>query len=171
MTASAAAPQGVAAHLEPVRKSVVVEAPQALAFEVFTARLADWWPMASHHIGAADAADVRIEPRVGGRCYEVGVDGTECDWGRVLAWEPPRRFVWGWELTARWTHDPAQQSQVEVRFIALDAKRTRVELEHRGFEVYGADASIVRDTVGSPGGWGSLLEQYAAAATKAAAPR
>jgi len=168
MTAAAASSSSQpAGHLEPVRKTVVVEAPQALAFEVFTARLADWWPMATHHIGQSDADDVRMEPRVGGRCYEVGVDGTECEWGRVLAWEPPHRFVWGWELTARWTHDPAQQSQVEVRFTALESGRTRVDLEHRGFEAYGADATIVRDAVGSPGGWPGLLEHYVAAAARA----
>jgi len=172
MTASAtsAAPSGASPSTaaEPVRRTVVVDAPQAVAFDVFTARLADWWPMATHHIGKADCADVRMEPRVGGRCYEIGVDGSECDWGRVLVWEPPRRFVWGWELTARWTHDPAQQSQVEVRFTALDAGRTQVDLEHRGFEVYGADASIVREAVGSTGGWSGILEGYVAAAARAA---
>jgi hypothetical protein len=162
MNAISAAPSGaIAAALEPVRKTLVVEAPLALAFEVFTARLAEWWPLATHHIGKVDCADVRMEPRVGGRCYEVGVDGSECDWGRVLAWEPPHRFLWGWELNARWAHDPAQQSQVDVRFTALDPGRTRVDLEHRGFEVYGADASVVREAVGSPGGWSGLLEQYA----------
>jgi uncharacterized protein YndB with AHSA1/START domain len=170
MNVTSAAPSGATpAALEPVRKTVLVEAPQALAFDVFTARLSDWWPMTTHHIGKVDCTDVRMEPGVGGRCYEVGVDGSECDWGRVLAWEPPHRLVWGWELNAHWAHDRTQQSQVEVRFTAIDPNRTRVDLEHRGFEVYGTDASIVRDAVGSSGGWSGLLEQYARSANAARA--
>lgn len=148
-----------------VRKTVLVRAPRAVAFEIFTADMAAWWPMASHHIGSADCTDVRIEPRAGGRWYERGSDGSECDWGRVLAWEPPGRIVLAWQLTAQWTHDPAVQSEVEVRFIALDAERTQVELEHRGLEVYGADAAAMRDTFSSPNGWTGMLEHYAEVAS------
>lgn len=101
-----------------VRKTVTVQAPQAVAFEVFTARIASWWPMATHHIGKADCAAVVMEPRAGGRWFERGVDGSECDWGRVLAWEPPSRVLLAWQLSAAWAFDPAIHTEVEVRFAA-----------------------------------------------------
>jgi hypothetical protein len=155
----------VAAPLS-VRKSVTVRAPQAVAFEVFTARIESWWPMASHHIGEADCAAVVIEPRAGGRWFERGVDGRECDWGRVLAWEPPARVLLAWQLSARWDFDPAIHTEVEVRFVAIDATSTRVELEHRGLEAYGAQAAAMRDTFSSPNGWNGMLEHYAAVAAR-----
>ena len=154
MTVALAAPLSV-------KKTVLVAAPQAVAFEVFTARLGSWWPMPSHHIGQAECVDVRIEPRVGGRWFELGSDGSECDWGRVLAWEPPGRVVLAWQLSARWTFDPALRTEVEVRFVAVDARQTRVELEHRGLEAYGPEALAMRDTFASPNGWGGMLEHYA----------
>ena len=155
---SAAAP-----CVQPVRRSVLVRAPCAVAFDVFTAGIGAWWPMASHHVGAAECADVRIEPRVGGRWFERGTDGSECDWGRVLAWEPPNRVVLAWQLDARWLHDPAVQSEVEVRFTGLDAERTQVEFEHRALEVYGEAAAALRAKLASPNGWSGLLDHYAAA--------
>lgn len=82
-----------------VRKTVTVSAPQAIAFEVFTTRIASWWPMATHKIGQADCATVIIEPQAGGRWFERGTDGVECDWGRVLAWEPPGRVLLTWQLS------------------------------------------------------------------------
>jgi uncharacterized protein YndB with AHSA1/START domain len=147
-----------------VHKTVVVAAAQSVAFEVFTARLASWWPMPSHHIGQAECADVVIEPRVGGRWFERGTDGSECDWGRVLAWEPPGRVVLAWQLSARWAFDPALHTEVEVRFVAVDAGHTRVELEHRGLEAYGPEALAMREAFGSPNGWNGMLEHYAAVA-------
>ena len=144
-----------------VRKTVIVAAPQALAFEVFTLRIETWWPMASHKIGEADCAAVVIEPRIGGRWYERGVDGVECPWGRVLAWEPPRRVVLAWQLSAQWAFDPALHTEVEVVFVALDAQTTRVELEHRGLDAYGADAAQMSAAFGSPQGWNGMLDHYA----------
>ena len=151
-----AAPESIA-----VQKTVMVAAPQHVAFEVFTARLASWWPMPSHHIGQADCVDVVIEPRVGGRWFERGNDGSECDWGRVLAWEPPGRVVMAWQLSARWAFDPSLHTEVEVRFVAVDAGHTRVELEHRGLEAFGPDAAAMRDAFASPNGWNGMLELYA----------
>jgi uncharacterized protein YndB with AHSA1/START domain len=145
-----------------VRKSVTVAAPVALAFEVFTADIESWWPMATHHIGDADCAAVVIEPRPGGRWYERGVDGVECQWGHVLLWEPERRIVLVWQLDARWKFDPNLRTEVEVRFTAIDDRTTRVDLEHRGLEAYGADATAMRETFGSPNGWNGMLEHYAA---------
>ena len=154
MTAAVAAPLSV-------KKTVLVAASQAIAFEVFTARLAAWWPMPSHHIGQAECVDVVVEPRVGGRWFERGSDGSECDWGRVLAWEPPGRVVLAWQLGANWAFDPSLLTEVEVRFVAVDAGHTRVELEHRGLEAYGPQALAMRDTFASPNGWTGMLEHYA----------
>ena len=151
----------------PVRRIVKVEAPPELAFDVFANRIGLWWPR-SHHVGAADPETFIIEPRVGGRWFERGADGSECDWGHVLAWEPPARIVLAWQLNAKFDHDPAIQSEVEVRFTTLDAERTRVELEHRGLEVYGVDAAAMHDTFSSPDGWGGMLEHYAEMASRRA---
>jgi uncharacterized protein YndB with AHSA1/START domain len=151
----------VAAAALAVHKTVLVAAPQAIAFEVFTTRIAAWWPMPSHHIGKAECADVLIEPRVGGRWFERGSDGSECDWGRVLAWEAPSRIVLVWQLDAHWAFDPALRTEVEVRFVAVDPGHTRVELEHRGLEAYGPEALAMRDAFASPSGWGGMLEHYA----------
>jgi len=150
-----------------VRKSVTVAAPIALAFEVFTGRIETWWPMASHHIGQADCAAVVIEPRAGGRWYERGVNGVECVWGQVLVWEAPRRVVLVWQLSAQWQFDPSLHTEVDVRFTAIDDRTTRVDLEHRGLEVYGADAMAMRDTFASPNGWNGMLDHYAQVAGSA----
>ena len=147
-----------------VRKSVTVAAPVALAFEVFTARIGSWWPMASHHIGDADCAAVVIEPRPGGRWYERGVDGVECLWGQVLVWEPGRRVVLVWQLNAQWRFDPTIRTEVDVRFTAIDDRTTQVELEHRGLEAYGAEATAMRDAFASPNGWNGILEHFATVA-------
>ena len=147
-----------------VRKTVTVAAPQAIAFEVFTARIESWWPMASHHIGQAECAAVVMEPRSGGRWYERGTDGTECDWGRVLAWESPRRVVLAWQLSAQWALDPGLHTEVEVRFAAIDSRTTRVELEHRCLEAYGTLAAQMRDSFDSRNGWNGMLDHYAVVA-------
>ena len=148
-----------------VKKSVTVDVDQQRAFEVFTARLMTWWP-AEYHIGATDMKDFVIEPKAGGRWYEVGVDGSECDTGRVLVFDPPSRLVLAWHITEEWGYDPDPEhsSEVEVRFVAESPTRTRVELDHRGFERHGAGGTQIRDTVDGPGGWDALLTRYAAAA-------
>ena len=145
----------------PVTKQIVVEVSAERAFHVFTAGFATWWPITSHHIGAADAETVTIEPRVGGRLFETGVDGSECTWGHIRAWEPPHRFVFSWEISADWVIDPDLGSEVEVRFVAESPTRTRVELEHRGLEAFGDRAQEMRDTFDSEGGWNGLLRAFA----------
>lgn len=147
-----------------VQKEVFVNASPERAFDVFTKQMSVWWPLASHHIGKADAVAVVVEPFVGGRWYERGKDGSECDWGRVLAWDPPGRLLLGWEISAEWQHDAAIQTQVEVRFIA-EKSGTRVTLEHRLLQKYGERAEEMRATFDSPGGWTGMLEKYAAAAS------
>jgi uncharacterized protein YndB with AHSA1/START domain len=146
----------------PVSKQIVVEVSAARAFDVFTAGLATWWPMTSHHIGAADPESVLVEPRVGGRLVERGVDGSECTWGHVRAWEPPHRLVFSWEISADWQIDPTIGSEVEVRFVEETPTRTRVELEHRGLESFGDRAQEMRASFDDEGGWNSLLRAFAA---------
>lgn len=145
-----------------VRRTITVAAPQQRAFEVFTAGFGTWWPR-EYSIGQADMADFVLEPRAGGRWYEVGVDGTECDTGRVTAFEPPDRVVLAWHLDGNWQFDPdpAHASEVEVRFVAEAPDRTRVEVEHRGFDRHGAGAEAVRGAVESPQGWDFCLEHFA----------
>jgi uncharacterized protein YndB with AHSA1/START domain len=146
-----------------VTKSITVNAGRERAFTVFTAKFFTWWP-ASHHIGEAEMADAVIEPQEGGRWYERGVDGAECDWGRVLAYEPPDRIVLSWHLQGDWSYDPdpAKASEVEVRFVEEAPDRTRVELNHRHLERHD-DQDKVRDGIDSPSGWGGILVGYAEA--------
>ena len=143
----------------PVRKSVRVGAPPERAFRVFTDGIRRWWPK-SHHIGASDLDFQVIEPKAGGRWCEHCVDGSECDIGKVLVWEPPARLVLGWQLTADWKFDPSLITEVEVRFIADGANATRVELEHRKLERYGERADAYRTIIDSPEGWGGLLQLF-----------
>jgi len=149
------------AYVEPVIRSVHVAATPARAFEVFSTGIGRWW-IPTHSILASKSpqASVTIEPRVGGRWYERGEDGSECDWGHVLAWEPPRRLVLAWQLDAQWDFDPALVTEVEVRFDAEPSGGTTVTLEHRCLERYGAGAESARTGLASEGGWSGLLERF-----------
>jgi uncharacterized protein YndB with AHSA1/START domain len=149
------------------RASVMVEAPQEHAFTVFTDGIDSWWPR-EHTIGEAELKQMVLEPRVGGRAYGIGVDGSESDWGRVLAFDRPSRIVVSWDITLQWKHEPniAKTSEFEVRFIADGPDRTRVELEHRHLERHGEGWEAMRDAVGSPNGWQGGLELFAAAAAR-----
>jgi uncharacterized protein YndB with AHSA1/START domain len=144
-----------------VKKSIDVTSSPATAFQVFTEKMTDWWPLGTHHIGKFTATKAVMEPRVGGRWYEVGDAGQECDWGKVLVWEPPSRLVLSWEITCDWKHDAALHTEVEVRFTKTP-KGTRVDLEHRMLERYGDKAEEMRGIFDSKGGWNSLLELFAA---------
>jgi uncharacterized protein YndB with AHSA1/START domain len=143
----------------PVRKTLHVKAAPEHAFKVFTAGMGRWWPK-SHHIGKVELKDVTIEPRAGGRWYEKGEDGSECQWGYVIAWEPPRRLVLAWQLSAEWQFDASLVTEVEVAFIP-DGTGTRVEFEHRNLERFGDKAAAVRDAISSPGGWPGILDEFA----------
>jgi uncharacterized protein YndB with AHSA1/START domain len=147
-----------------VRREVVVDATIEWAFEVFTKRVGTWWPR-EHHVGQADMENVWFEPRVGGRCYEVGVDGSECDWGQVLAWEPPRRLVVAWQLNGQFEYDPdlSHASEYEVSFSEAGPGRTRVELEHRGFDRHGPEGDGIRRAVDDDAGWTYVMGLFAAA--------
>ena len=145
----------------PVRRSVTVKAPPERAFEVFTDGIGRWWPR-SHHVGAAPMKGAVIEPRAGGRWYEVGEDGSQCDWGKVLVWEPPSRVVLAWQLNSRFRYDPTLVTEVEVRFTP-EGEQTRVDLEHRNLERFGADAEEMRGKIGGDNGWISVLGHFVAA--------
>jgi uncharacterized protein YndB with AHSA1/START domain len=147
-----------------VRKEITVEASQARAFDVFTREHGAWWPLATHHIGSAAAETAIIEPHTGGRWFERAADGSECDWGRVLVWDPPGRLVLAWEISADWKHDESINTEVEVRFVSLGPARTRVELEHRRLDRYGAAAEQMRGIFDSENGWTNILRLFVARA-------
>jgi uncharacterized protein YndB with AHSA1/START domain len=151
-----------------VQTSIVVEAPIDRAFTVFTEGIGSWWP-SDHHILEADLAEMVFEPRVGGHVYDRGVDGSECRWARVLAYEPPNRIAISWDINTQWQleSDPRKTSEVEVRFVAEEPARTRVVLEHRNLERHGEGWEKMRDAVGSPDGWGHGLRAFAEVARAA----
>jgi uncharacterized protein YndB with AHSA1/START domain len=148
-----------------VTTSIVVEAPLDTAFTVFTEDIASWWPP-EHHILQAPLAAMVFDPEVGGNVYDVGTDGSECRWARVLAYEPPQRVVFSWDISLEWQveTDPDKTSEVEVRFIPEGESRTRVELEHRHIHRHGDGWEAIRDAVGSPEGWGAGLRRFASQA-------
>ena len=145
-----------------VRHSIVVEAPIETAFSVFTDDFGSFKPR-EHNMLSVDIDDTVFEPRVGGHIYDRGVDGSECRWARVLAYEPPDRVVFSWDISPRWQieSDPARTSEVEVRFIAESPERTRVELEHRNLERHGDGWEGVREGVGGDQGWPLYLTRFA----------
>lgn len=149
--------------IDPVRKEVVVETTAERAFEVFTAGIDRWWPR-EHHIGKTPLLREVLETRLGGRWYGVSEDGEECEVGKVLVWEPPRRLVLAWQLTKDWVYHPDFITEIEVRFTPEGPKRTRVEIEHRNLDRYGDAAPEIRKMLDAPEGWGRTLESFAAAA-------
>jgi hypothetical protein len=146
--------------IEPIHLDFDVGCEPAHAFEVWTARIATWWP-ADHTVSGDSRVDVVLEPRVGGRIYERTPAGVEHDWGWVTAWEPPGRLVYRWHLR----RDRADATEVEIRFLPLGEGRTRVEIVHRDWERMGSDGRTWRDR--NAGGWATLLPHYEAAAVTA----
>ena len=145
-----------------VRASVVVEAPIARAFKVFTEDFSSFKPP-EHNLLKVEIAETVFEPKVGGFLYDRGVDGSVCRWARVLAYEPPTRVLMSWDISPQWQieKDPAKTSEWEVRFIAETAQRTRVEIEHRNLERHGEGWQGVRDGVAADQGWPLYLQRYA----------
>jgi uncharacterized protein YndB with AHSA1/START domain len=151
--------------IAPVRKSIQVKASQSHAFDVFTSGLGRWWPT-DRTIGKPPMNMAVLEPRLGGRWYELSQDGSQADVGRVLIWEPPHRFVISWDLNSSWKPDTTVSSEVEVQFIAEGPHRTRVELEHRNFERLGDEGGTkMRNAV--DGGWPGMLDHFKRAAEAA----
>lgn len=145
--------------LAPVRKSLRVNASVSRAFDIFTRHIRTWWP-ASHTPLKAPPKDTIIEPYVNGRWYQIAVDGTQCNTGRVLVWEPPFRLVLSWQINAEWQYDPDLMTEVEIKFAADGEGVTRVELEHRHLERLGAKAEEFRGKADAPTGWPAILENY-----------
>ena len=145
-----------------VTKEIVVNAPIDEAFRVFTARFGDFKPR-EHNLLGAPITETVFEPRVGGHIFDRAEDGSECRWARVLAYEPPSRVVFSWDIGPTWQleQDPANASEVEVRFTADGPTRTRVELEHRHLDRHGAGWEGVREGVEGDGGWPLYLRRYA----------
>jgi uncharacterized protein YndB with AHSA1/START domain len=143
-----------------VQTSITVEAPIEHAFSVFTEGIATWWDP-SHHLLEGELAEMVFEPRVGGRIIDRGVDGSESRWARVLAYEPPHRVVFSWDITLDWQieTDHEKTSEVEVTFTAEGPGRTAVVLEHRNLDRHGEGWESMRDAVGSENGWN--LERFA----------
>jgi uncharacterized protein YndB with AHSA1/START domain len=145
-----------------VRTQIVVEAPIERAFRVFTQEFGSFKPP-EHNLLGADIAETVFEPQVGGHLYDRGVDGSECRWARVLAYEPPGRVVISWDISPQWQleSDHEKTSEVEVRFVPETPERTRVELEHRHLERHGEGWEAVREGVGGEGGWPLYLQRFA----------
>jgi uncharacterized protein YndB with AHSA1/START domain len=148
-----------------IRKSIVVSVPIAHAFKVFTEQFNSWWPQ-THHIGKIEPFTAILECREGGRWFERGADGSECDWGRVLVYSPPNRVAVSWHLDADYKYDPdpARASRVDVSFHDEGNGKTRVELVHSQLDRHAGDWKKLRDGVGSQGGWGGIVEMFAARA-------
>lgn len=137
-----------------IRRSIHVACPIEHAFETFTARMTDWWPLATHSIGEERAQTVVVEGRLGGRIYERMDDGTEAHWAWVRVWEPPHRLLLEWQVNP---HAPAP-TEIEVRFVT-EAAGTRVDLEHRGWEAYGERAGEARASYETD--WPMVLGRFA----------
>jgi DNA-binding transcriptional ArsR family regulator/uncharacterized protein YndB with AHSA1/START domain len=145
-----------------VQTSIVVEAPIERAFMVFTEDIGSWFPP-EYNLLEVDIAERVFEPRDGGQIYDRGTDGSECHWARVLAYEPPNRVVFSWDIDPRWQveTDHDRTSEVEVQFVAEAPERTRVELEHRNLERHGEGWEQTRESVGGEGGWPGCLQRFA----------
>ena len=146
-----------------VRRQVVVNAPQAEAFTAFTERFGDFKPP-EHNLLATPVAETVFEPRAGGHIYDRAADGSECRWARILAYEPPGRVVFSWDISPQWQieTDPGRTSEVEVRFLPEGPGRTRVELEHRHLGRHGPGWQQLARGVGGNEGWPLYLARYTA---------
>jgi uncharacterized protein YndB with AHSA1/START domain len=156
-----------ASSVESVRKTITVRAPRERAFDVFTRQMGRWWPR-THSIGAGELADAIIEPHVGGRWYERAEDGSECEWGKVLAWDPPARVLLAWQIDGAWKYDEQLLTEVEASFTEVEPGLTRVDLEHRGLDQFGPARDEVCAALDSPNGWGGLLSLFAEAVDQGA---
>jgi uncharacterized protein YndB with AHSA1/START domain len=146
---------------EPLTVTFDVACPAERAFAVWTAEIDRWWPT-DHTVTGADGLTVVLEGRPGGRIFERTADGTVHLWGQVTEWSPPTRLAYRWHLR----QDPAQATEVEIRFVATGPGSTRVEIEHRGWDGLGAEAEARRQQ--NRGGWETLLPHYGAAIEKGA---
>ena len=144
--------------IAPIVQSVEVKAPPARAFELFAGHMEDWWPK-GRTVAKNPHVAIVLEPRAGGAWFERDADGTEVHWGKVLAWEPPQRLLLAWQLNSQWTYDPDFVTEVEMTFAPLDGGGTKVTLEHRKLERFGADAEAHAASLN--GGWPRFMTAFA----------
>jgi uncharacterized protein YndB with AHSA1/START domain len=146
--------------IEPIRLAFELDCPADHAFQVWTDQIGTWWPL-DHTVAAEPGLAVVLEGKPGGRLFERTPAGVEHDWGEVLVWEPPSRLVYSWHLR----RDRADATEVEIRFVPIGRRGTRVEIEHRAWERLGSEAEAWRDR--NLGGWSTLLPHYRVAAESA----
>lgn len=150
-----------------VRADIVVDVSAEEAFRLFTERFDQIKPR-EHNLLRADIAESVFEPRAGGRIYDRGVDGSECQWGQVLAYVPPARILFTWGISPRWQleADPARSSEVEIRFVPEAGLRTRVVIEHRHLDRHGQGWEGLADAVRGNHGWPLYLQRFRDASSK-----
>ena len=146
-----------------VRKELVIKASQERVFKAFTEQLDKWWPR-QHHIGKAEMREAVLELEPGGRWYEIGVDGSECNWGKVLIWEPPKKLVLAWQINANWQYEPNFVTEVEINFIQQGPTQTLLAFEHKDIERFGEKAPEIWSAFDSEKGWTGMLKALAALA-------
>lgn len=144
--------------IAPIIHSVHVPVAPARAFELFTQRISEWWPVKCT-VGVKPHVSITIEPRENGKWAERDEDGVETQWGRIIAWQPPSRILFGWQLSSEWKHDPSVETEVELTFTAT-ASGTEVRVEHRNLERLGKDAAVTAEQLN--GGWPTRLADFAA---------
>lgn len=154
-------------HKKTIQRTLTVPVSAARAFALFTAELASWWP-AEYTWSQEVLETIAIEPGVNGRCYERGPHNFECDWGRVLAWEPPHRLVFTWQISPKREPEPnpAKASEVEVRFASESPSSAQVQFEHRDLARHGDGADEYHSALDSPQGWPYILDCYLQAANR-----
>jgi len=148
-----------------VHRTVVVDVPIARAFDVFV-NMTAWWPLGTHTVGESPAQAAIVEPRVGGRWFSIDKFGDEDDIGRVLVYDRPERIVLSWEISHDFRYDPSFQTEIEVRFVAESASRTRVELVHGRFDTYGPRSEAQLVLFEGEDAWTYVLVRYASVALR-----
>jgi uncharacterized protein YndB with AHSA1/START domain len=143
----------------PIRKEFEVKAPIGRAFEAFFDNMHAWSPK-SHSLSGGERGALVIEPRAGGRWYELDKDGVECDWGRVVAWNPPHNALLLWQIGSSFQYDPEVRTEIEMIFTDVGGGRTKVVFEHRKLELLGGDALATREMLDGEDGWGGSLDHY-----------
>jgi hypothetical protein len=153
-----------AEDLTTVRRSITVNASAKHAFYVFTEEIGTWWPP-HYHLLPGELAGTHVEPRAGGRMFDVNTAGDESTWGRVITWEPPRVFAFHWHIRPDWglPDDDTPASRVTVTFTPVEGERTRVDLVHDELDRHGEGWETIRGGLESPNGWGMILEGFAKA--------
>jgi uncharacterized protein YndB with AHSA1/START domain len=145
-------------NLTTIKKEVLVDASQEIAFNVFTQKIDDWWPR-TYHVGKCAMVEMLIEQKPGGRWFSRHEDGSESNTGYVMVWDPYQQLILAWQIDGNYQHDPNLVTELEVNFIPEGPKRTRVTLEHRDLQKLTGGK---KDIEGMDGGWGMIMEQYKA---------